>query len=236
MSTQIFPLNEIAERAKLVSERVKTMDVFSGHITRPDQKGMLQFKIVRDKSGQFNPLQLQHAITNMRGDFTVICRPTNETFHVSSKDLSALTPMNGFYGSMFDQSAGGGMQMPGDVNELVNRLINAEALVRQLSDENEKLRDELEQFETNSGRLTHSLNNLLEQFIFPKFGVSAPAAPMNGTQQQQQNMAAQERTEQEISEALHTIIEAFGVDWVCRFAATIKGDAGKVQQIKTFFP
>lgn len=230
VAQQIFDINEIAHRAEVLPGSVKRLEIYAGFITSMNQRGILQLVINRKEDGKFDQRQIAYA-HRLRGDYTVVARPSNETFYISSNNVELngspfLTPTMDFYG-------GGVSQLPKSTDELVNRLVNAEKLVEQLQRENDELREELEQFETNSGRFAHSLGQVWQQFIEPRIFGTQAAAPMQGTQNK--NMA-QQVTEQQMHDALTNIVETFGADWIVRFSAKIQAEPNVVSQIKTFFP
>lgn len=236
MTQQIFDINEIANRAQVLPAKVTRMEVFSGFITSPTQRGVLQLIINRLDDGHFDPKQIAYS-QRLKGDYTVVSRPTLETFYISSKPQT-VAPLNGAFGApLFDYLSPGGSQLPADMNELINRLLNAEKLVDQLSRENEELREELEEFQTNSGRLAHSFGQVWSQFIEPRlFGTPAP---MQGTQNKKPmaaNQQEQQITQQQLQDALTNIVETFGAEWIVRFSDRIAAQPNVVDQIKSFFP
>lgn len=230
MSMQIFPMAEILERAELASPGVKSFDVYQGHVTSPGQHSVLVLKLLRN-NGQFNPAQLAYT-AKLRGNFTVVARPGNETFYISSDPLNF--PMQGIeQGELFHL---GGQYGTLSTNEYVNRLLELERENTALRQSNEALKKELEQFQDAGGKFSYALNNLLENFILPKFAGTPQAQPIQGTMSNLKNIPIQGTHDEQLEGAVAVIIAAFGEDWVIKFAKKLQDDPQKVDLIKQYLP
>lgn len=230
---QVFPISEIAERIALASDNVRSFDVYSTHISNRNQAALLIIKIARDPNGNFNKDQIEYT-QKLRGNFTVVIRPGNETFYISS-DAGAL-PMQGNIDFM---QMGGipGIDPNMSTNEYIKRLIELERENTALKAELEIAKRDLSQFEDAGGKFSYALNNLLENFIFPKFAGTQPTnTPIQGTMHEIQNIPIQGTDEQKIEAAMAIILTAFGADWVVKFASRLQQDPSKISQIKSFLP
>lgn len=155
MSMQIFPLSEIKERAKIAPDRVKTINLYSGHVTEqtPAKRPTLIYSLSRNTTGQWDENQLAY-VANFRGQYTVQLKPTNEVFYVESNES-----MQGFNPSLFDANK------PADVVHLCQQITRLEALVKSLTEERDELAERVEFFEDNGNKFAYSLEQLASKFF-----------------------------------------------------------------------
>jgi len=237
---QIFPMSEVKERAAMAGRNVKSIDIYQGLITSPNQRGILALKITRDDGGDFPENQLSYT-NNLRGDYTAVLRPGSETFYISSRP-QIVRPMNGnqnpeLYDFMAHQQA---EQIP--VNDLITRLIAAEKQVAELLAANAQLKEDLEIFETASGKFQHSLMGIWDTVIAPRIGAPSLNGPAPSKQTNTNIMSdlsqfpIQGNEEEKLEAAFQILYAAFGPDWLIKFATQLQSQPEKVQLIKSYFP
>lgn len=125
-----------------------------------------------------------------------------------------------------------------DVNELLSRAVEREKKIAELEAEIEELKQELEEQKDNENKFQRAVFNTLDYFNRRANAIAPPApnpkpykpAPMQGPPN------ANMPTDQELENAIAVIIDAFGDDWIIRFAGHIASKPETVNQIKSFFP
>ena len=182
--------------------------------------------IKRDAAGKWPHDQMAY-IQRLKGNFTVVLKPSNEFFYISSNTGNA-------YNGLFN----GGEPAATDQNilDLVNRITALEAEKISLLHQVENLTQELKQFETASDKFTYALENLFFK-IAPKLGLM-PEPVLNGTQTNTHNMEAWQNikidhsSERGVEQALEVIYMAFGDEFLMKFAQRIQDQPQLVQQLK----
>jgi hypothetical protein len=222
---QIFSLDEVAERAGL-SPGVKGIHIYNGHINESTGgKSVLTMYIRRDPGGNWPADQMAY-INKLRGNFTVVLKPSNEFFYITSyQDNTAPNLFNG---------AG----IPNEsLLDLVNKITALEAEKALMSAKILELTEDLKQFETAGDKFSYALEQLFYK-VAPKFGLM-PALneqPLNGVpnmENWQKIQLGNEVSERNIESALEVIYTAFGEDFLLKFAHRIQAQPGLVNQLKS---
>lgn len=239
-SMQIFDIKDVAERANL-AKNSKRINVYSGHLTATG-RGVLLFSIQRGADGEWPQNEIDY-LTKLRGKNTVCFMPQREYMYVESG--INIDPGQSYQIPYYYGAPGHSEPMPGaeyqnkSQLELIRTIIDLERKNEKLTEEVEELTEELKQFETHSGKFAHSLENLFFQ-IAPKLGINLSAfeqpnntEPMQGTQDWQK-IDLSGNTEPHIENALIVLLEAFGAEFVLKFARTIQADPNKVNTLKSF--
>jgi len=224
-SAQIFTLDEVAERAGL-SPGVKGIHIYNGHINESTGgKSVLTMYIRRDPGGNWPADQMAY-IKKLRGNFTVVLKPSNEFFYITSyQDNTAPNLFNG---------AG----IPNEsLLDLVNKITALEAEKALMSAKIIELTEDLKNFETAGDKFSYALEQLFYK-VAPKFGLM-PALneqPLNGIpnmENWQKIQLGNEVSERNIESALEVIYTAFGEDFLLKFAHRIQAQPGLVNQLKS---
>ena len=222
---QIFTLDEVAERAGL-SPGVKGIHIYNGHINESTGgKSVLTMYIRRDPGGNWPNDQMAY-IKKLRGNFTVVLKPSNEFFYITSfQENNAPNLFNGV----------------GNQNEsildLVNKITALEAEKAQMSARIIELTEDLKNFETAGDKFSYALEQLFYK-VAPKFGIM-PAMneqPINGIPQMenwQKIQLGDQINEYNIEQALEVIYSAFGEEFLLKFAHKIQAQPTLVNQLKS---
>ena len=223
-SVQIFGLDEVAERVKL-SPGVKGIHIYKGHINENSGKSVLTMFIKRDSGGNWPAEQIAY-INKLKGNFTVVLKPSNEFFYVSSYEASNAQPnlfsgLNGSNESLLD---------------LVNKITALEAEKIALTTRVNELQEDLKQFETAGDKFSYALEQLFYK-VAPTFGLMPQInEPLNGTPMNnnwQQQPLTNDLNEPSIENALEIIYSAFGEAWLIKFAGKIQQQPNLVNQLKS---
>lgn len=242
-SIQIFDIKDVSERANL-ARNSKRINVYGGHLTGSG-RGVLLFSVQRGADGEWPTNEIDY-LTKLRGKHTICFMPQREYMYVESGiniDPGQSYQIPYFYGSAMN----GADPVPGIEHqnknqlELIRTILDLERINADLKEQVEELSEELKQFETHSGKFAHSLENLFFQ-IAPKLGInldnfSQPnTPPMQGNEQGQdwQKIDLSGNSEAHIENALIVLLEAFGAEFVLKFARTIQADPNKVNTLKSF--
>lgn len=223
-TAQIFDLNEVNTRA-LLSPNVRSIHIYSGHIADNNKKAVLTLFIKRDDAGAWPAEQLAY-IQRLKGNFTVVLKPSNEFFYISSFNATEPNLFNTMQGYQGNEN----------ILELVNRITTLQAENSDLKNTIAELKEQLENFETGSDKFVYALEKLFYQ-VAPKLGLSS----FNNTQSMQgtNNTAvdwqtvqlSNELNEQNIEAALYVIYAAFGDEFVLKFAKRIQREPNLVTQL-----
>jgi len=181
--------------------------------------------IRRDPGGNWPADQMAY-INKLRGNFTVVLKPSNEFFYITSyQDNTAPNLFNG---------AG----IPNEsLLDLVNKITALEAEKALMSAKILELTEDLKQFETAGDKFSYALEQLFYK-VAPKFGLM-PALneqPLNGIpnmENWQKIQLGNEVTERNIEQALEVIYTAFGEEFLLKFAHKIQAQPGLVNQLKS---
>jgi len=222
---QIFGLDEVNERAQL-SPGVKGIHIYNGHINESSGKSVLTMYIKRDPGGNWPAEQMAY-INKLKGNFTVVLKPSNEFFYVSSYEASNAAPnlfsgLNGTNESLLD---------------LVNKITALEAEKVVLTARINELQEDLKQFETAGDKFSYALEQLFYK-VAPSFGILPKMdQPLNGSNMSNNNWQTQPLTndlnEPSIENALEVIYSAFGEEWLIKFASKIQQNPSLVNQLKS---
>lgn len=223
-SFQIFGLDEVNERAKL-SPGVKGIHIYNGHINESTGKSVLTMYIKRDPGGNWPAEQMAY-INKLKGNFTVVLKPSNEFFYISSYEAQNTAP--NLFNSLNGSNEG--------LLDLVNKITALEAEKIALIARVNELQDDLKQFETAGDKFSYALEQLFYK-VAPTFGLMPKIdQPLNGTNMNnnwQQQPLTNELNEPSIENALEVIYGAFGEEWLIKFAAKIQQQPSLVNQLKT---
>lgn len=222
---QIFALDEVAERAGL-SPGVKGIHIYNGHINESTGgKSVLTMYIRRDPGGNWPADQMAY-INKLRGNFTVVLKPSNEFFYITSyQDNTAPNLFNG--AGVSNES----------LLDLVNKITALEAEKALMSAKILELTEDLKNFETAGDKFSYALEQLFYK-VAPKLGLMPELneQPLNGIPQMenwQKIQLGNEVSERNIESALEVIYTAFGEEFLLKFAHKIQGQPGLVNQLKS---
>ena len=223
-SFQIFGLDEVNERAQL-SPNVKGIHIYNGHINESTGKSVLTMYIKRDPGGSWPAEQMTY-INKLKGNFTVVLKPSNEFFYVSSYEATNTAPnlfsnLNGTNESLLD---------------LVNKITALEAEKSALLARVNELQNDLKQFESAGDKFSYALEQLFYK-VAPTFGLMPKLdEPLNGSNMNsnwQNQPLTNELNEPSIENALEIIYSAFGEEWLIKFAGKIQQNPTLVNQLKS---
>jgi hypothetical protein len=221
---QIFDLNEVSVRANL-SPGVKSIHIYNGHVNDQTKgRAALMLFIKRDPNGSWPAEQMAY-INKLKGNFTVVLKPSNEFFYITSGSNNDLFSMQGVPGGNEN------------IIELVNRITALEAEKVQLLLKITDLEDELKNFESASDKFSVALEKLFFS-VAPKLGLlpNQNNTVMNGTNTNEPNWqntpVSNELTEENLNAALYVIYDAFGDDFIVKFAQKIQRETNLVNQLK----
>lgn len=236
---QIFPLDEVIERASLAGPKVKSINLYQGHIRDNSQRNVLTYSIRRAENGQWPADQLAY-LKRLRGNYTAVVMPGKEFFYVSSHGgLNGLQQDFNFmpYELQQDYPQAG-------LAEIVQQLLAAQKENARLIQENDQLRDQLAQLETGADKFSYALEKLFYK-VAPALGImQADSAPMQGNKHQHnmanENEGAQDwravdlsgQDEAAIESALGVIYLAFGDESVLTFARRLQQNPNLVTSLK----
>jgi hypothetical protein len=222
---QIFTLDEVAERASL-SPGVKGIHIYNGHINESTGgKSVLTMYIRRDPGGNWPADQMAY-INKLRGNFTVVLKPSNEFFYITS--YQEQTAPNLFNGAGVPTE---------NLLDLVNKITALEAEKALMSARIVELTEDLKNFETAGDKFSYALEQLFYK-VAPKFGLMPELneQPLNGIPQMenwQKIQLGNEVSERNIESALEVIYTAFGEEFLLKFAHKIQAQPGLVNQLKS---
>lgn len=229
---QIWELTELRKRLPTVDPSVNVVEVFTGHLY-PGQKltsSIKQLELRRDSSGNW-PLQALDYLERSNGDYTAIFKPTREYFLMSS--VNNRNMFSGFgYMPMNGQAIAYAQWTP---ERLVMRILELEKQVSEYQDITEELKEELEQFETASGKLQHTLGNVLLNYVMPVFVNHNSPSVMQGSEQGTTWTTRQimdKNGDGGAQDAMQIIYEAFGHDDLIRVARKLQSQPGLVNTLR----
>lgn len=224
-TAQIFDLSEVNTRA-LLSPNIRTIHIYSGHLQDNNKKAVLALFIKRDDAGNWPHDQLAY-VQKLKGNYTVVLKPSNEFFYISSfnnNEPHLFTPMQGIGTNE-------------NIMELVNKITMLQSENLELKNTITELREELSNFETGSDKFVHALEKLFFT-VAPKLGLmdSPNIQPMQGTENAvnwQTVQLTNELNEKNVEAALYVIYAAFGDEFVLKFAKKIQNNPSLVNQLST---
>lgn len=236
---QIWPITEVRSRAQTAGESVTSIKVFSGHVFPGAKTGVViaDIRKVGDKwpDAQFTFLEKHN------GSYTAVLFPTKETMYLDSSTntdnrfpFSYDFPMNG-YGST--APAQGSQYQSMEAMQLINKILELEKRVFQLSEDKKRLAEELREFNTSSGKFQHALMGVLDQWVLPKLGFNNElnfnqnTMPIQG--QEQQDFNWQGHPVADLESGLMVLVAAFGDDMIIRFAKRIQQNPSLINTLSS---
>jgi len=245
-AVQIFDMSEVIPRANL-ARNAKMINVYANHLDNTNVgRAVLTFRTTRTEGEPWNIDDLNY-IQSLQGKYTLAFMPQKEYMYIQSGLLTRpgyTIPMNGFYTVPGQQNELGNQYQDAGQMELIKRVLELERENERLNNELIDALEDLKQFETLGGKFAFSLEQMFFS-IAPKLGIKLDGLqtpgnqykpqntqPMNGLEWQQIDVSGD--TEQHVENALIVLVEAFGPDFVLKFARTIQQDPNKVQTLKNF--
>jgi hypothetical protein len=228
---QIFPLNEVSERANMAGDRAQFINIYNGHIKESGQRGVLTMTIRRNADGSWPDKQLQY-VGKLRGNFTAVIMPTKEYFYISSTgghSMNGTGEINFF--SPFDDAPGNH-----DLQQLVQQLIQVNQDNENLRRENESLRQDLAALESGADRFSYALEKLFFK-IAPAIGImpaNHTTQPMNGQPGQAPGIAEIDvsgNDERAVENAIAILLISFGEQNILKFARRIQQNPNLVNTL-----
>lgn len=234
---QIFTIDDLQDKARL-NDRAKYISIFSDHLINSNARAVKVAQIRRQADGSW-PQHEFDFLSKYKGNYTAQFEPGKELMFLTLEGNNgrAAAPNYGmFYPGM--QGTEGAQYFNQDTMALVERILELEKKVLSLQQENKDLKDGLQQFETGADRLAYAAGLFAEKIIFPRLGIfDTPLTNQNNNSNMQganewQNLDVSGDTDGHIENALILITEAFGEDFVLKFARKVKANPGLVDQLK----
>jgi len=207
----IFNIDYVKKRAGMAGKLTK-IDIYQGFINpanRSQQVVKIQ-EIRPNENKEFNNVWEFFEQTTF-GDFTAVFLPSKEIIYFSNKteQLNGMENMNGY------------IPTEDQINAQVQRILEAERLKNRIAE----LEAEHENNNMWGQRFGTALNMIIERWVGGNGTTTMEAEPvLNGSEDLN-----------ETENALAIIVNAFGEDWVKKFAAKVQREPHIVPQIKNFF-
>jgi len=228
---QIFPLEEVRERAELAQPGAKCINIFQGHIRESGGRNILTMAIKRDENGNWPQQQLDY-VKRLKGNFTAVILPAKEFFYISSSSSHQPPPL--FY-SPFDDYQENQFQPPGNLNEIVQQLLKLQKENEALKLENKELKEELNGLESGADKFSYALEKLFYR-VAPSLGLMDKPnnyKPMDGTEKAEwQTVDLSGNDEDTIERALGVLYLAFGDESILNFARRLQHNPNLVVTLK----
>ena len=196
--------------------KLTKIDVYRGFIN-PDNRASKLLKakeILPDQNGSFEN-GLEHFSKMNIGDFTLYFPGSRTWLYFSNKSDSAMNGTNFNYQNIPTEE---------QIQAQVQKILENERLKMRL----EELEAEQEENDMWGTRMGVAMNMLLDRFIGGNSSQSIPTSEpaLQGTDGEQFNPT---------EAALVILVNAFGEEWLQKFAAKIQADPKLINQIKAFF-
>lgn len=250
---QIWPLTAVRERV-LGNPSVTSVKIHPGHVL--DNKGFVISNIQKPKEGQW-PLEQFDWFEKHNGTYTVILMPTKEIMWVDSKaddpdtfQFRQSLPLNGILLQPEQVKANQYANM--EMMTLVNRLLEAEKKVIELTEANKNIKEELKEYQDNRNRFNMATGDFFDGVLVPRFmemfgGNKSQSntqqrnlkqRPMGGQTEEVEdnleNIDWQNMPVDSMENALTILVAAFGVDTIMKLAAKLQTNPNMIGMVKGF--
>jgi hypothetical protein len=226
MSKTIYTLDQIVEAAA-VAPMLSGVHIYQGFV-EPDSKQAVKvatWKPREDDTGRNFGAGPDVFGRSTFGNFTAIFKPGGEFLYFSNARPGAENLPEFMNQEKFNVT---GI----DVNELLATAVEREKRISELEAEIENLREELQEQTDNEQKFQRAVFNTLDYFTRQKLNIQRPfSGPIQGSKQNETMTQ-----EDELENAVALIIDAFGEDWLIRFAGHIAANPNTINQVKSFFP
>jgi len=214
----IFDRDYILKRI-IDNKNVQRVDVFEGHI----EKGANPFYRIGGRSEDNASFErnIQSLILNdnIHANFTFFLR--SEKQHIRTADrVQVKLGSSALQGSTQPTNAVGSDELNRMVDERIAAIKNAED-IQALREENESLKSPL-------NKASYLFEIIIEK-VAERYGPKSAVTPMNGAVKRDEIFVD---NEEELTESLEFLTQAFGVDGINKIADKLKNDPSKIDLLK----
>jgi hypothetical protein len=208
---KVHPIEYVKQRCE-VGGKLTKVDIYRGHLNPANRNQHLE-KVIEIRPNDNNEFKNVWDVfeQNEIGNFTAVFYPSKSIIHFSNKveQLNGTETMNGY------------IPTEEQINAQVQRILEAERLKNRVAE----LEAEHENNNMWGQRFGTALNMIIERWVGGSGTTTMEAEPvLNGSE----NLNVTEN-------ALAVIVNAFGEEWVQKFAAKVQREPNIVPQIKNFF-